>query len=90
MSEVKRVHIDPVCRMQVVEGLEAARSEYKGTTYYFCNPNCKTRFDKEPERFLKDRDEGGGMKAEGAGQKAEVRGQKAEVRTLRATFLSRC
>ena len=47
-------HIDPVCKMTVVEGQEAATSDYQGTRYYFCSPSCKARFDKEPERFLED------------------------------------
>ncbi len=41
--------------MKVVEGHEAATSEYRGTKYYFCNVNCKVRFDKEPERFVSGR-----------------------------------
>jgi len=45
-------HIDPVCKMVVREGNEAGKWEYKGTTYYFCNPNCLKRFQAEPERFL--------------------------------------
>ncbi|MFO7639594.1 MAG: heavy metal translocating P-type ATPase [bacterium] len=51
-QENKPVHIDPVCKMKVVEGREAATSDYRGRRYYFCNPACKTRFDKEPGRFL--------------------------------------
>ncbi|MBN2538211.1 YHS domain-containing protein, partial [candidate division WOR-3 bacterium] len=62
--ETEVVHVDPVCKMKVTEGKEAGTTDYQGTRYYFCNANCKTRFDKEPERFLKDKDEGGGMKAE--------------------------
>jgi Cu+-exporting ATPase len=46
-------HIDPVCKMVVREGSEAGKWDYKGTTYYFCNPNCLKRFQAEPERFLK-------------------------------------
>ena len=46
-------HIDPVCGMTVVEGKEAAKSDYKGTTYYFCSRGCKVAFDKNPENFLK-------------------------------------
>jgi len=45
-------HEDPVCKMVVREGSEAGKWEYKGTTYYFCNPNCLKRFQAEPERFL--------------------------------------
>ena len=46
-------HTDPVCGMKVVEGKEAAKYEYKGTTYYFCGKGCKVAFEKDPEKFLK-------------------------------------
>lgn len=46
-------HQDPVCGMTVEEGKEAAKSEYKGTTYFFCSRGCKVAFDKEPEKYLK-------------------------------------
>ncbi|MBY0493337.1 MAG: YHS domain-containing protein [Cyanobacteria bacterium] len=42
---------DPVCGMQLAEATAAAKSEYKGTTYYFCSPACKTVFDKNPEKY---------------------------------------
>ncbi|MCX6842462.1 MAG: heavy metal translocating P-type ATPase [candidate division WOR-3 bacterium] len=48
----RQSHIDPVCKMVVQEGQEAAKWDYKGTTFYFCNPNCLKRFQSEPERFL--------------------------------------
>lgn len=44
--------VDPVCNMQVDEKKAAARSEYKGKTYYFCAVGCKKAFDKDPEKFL--------------------------------------
>ena len=46
--------IDPVCKMEVEEQSAAATSEYKGKTYYFCAPGCKTAFDKDPEKYLND------------------------------------
>lgn len=52
MPENASVHIDPVCGMEVVEGKEAGKWEYKGKTYYFCNPICLRRFKKEPEKYL--------------------------------------
>ncbi|MEO0050421.1 MAG: heavy metal translocating P-type ATPase [candidate division WOR-3 bacterium] len=52
MPENALVHIDPVCGMEVVEGKEAGRWEYKGKTYYFCNLICLRRFKKEPEKYL--------------------------------------
>jgi YHS domain-containing protein len=44
--------IDPVCKMQVDPKTAAAKSEYKGQTYYFCAPGCKASFDKDPEKYL--------------------------------------
>ena len=43
---------DPVCGMDVDEKNAAAKSDYKGKTYYFCAPGCKVAFDKEPEKYL--------------------------------------
>jgi YHS domain-containing protein/TusA-related sulfurtransferase len=45
--------IDPVCGMTVVKATAKATFEYKGTTYYFCNPGCKDAFVKDPEKYLK-------------------------------------
>ena len=47
-------HKDPVCGMTVVEGKEAAKSDYKGATYYFCSRGCKVAFDKSPTRYVND------------------------------------
>jgi Cu+-exporting ATPase len=44
-------HTDPVCGMTIDEEDAAGSSEYKGTTYYFCNPGCKRRFDASPEEY---------------------------------------
>jgi YHS domain-containing protein len=43
---------DPVCHMNVDEAKAAAKSIFKGVTYYFCAKSCKEKFDKEPEKFL--------------------------------------
>ena len=43
---------DPVCGMTVNESSAAAKSEYKGQTYYFCAPGCKATFDADPEKFV--------------------------------------
>ena len=42
---------DPVCGMQVDEKKVGATSAHKGTTYHFCSPACKTKFDTTPEKF---------------------------------------
>lgn len=52
--------IDPVCGMEVDENSAAATSEYKGKTYYFCAPGCKTAFDKDPEKYLSGDEEPSG------------------------------
>ena len=44
--------LDPVCLMEVDPKTAAAKSEYKGQTYYFCAPGCKVAFDKAPEKYL--------------------------------------
>jgi Cu+-exporting ATPase len=43
---------DPVCGMMVDPKKAAAKSEYKGRTYFFCAPSCKVAFDKDPEKYL--------------------------------------
>lgn len=45
---------DPVCGMMIKEEEAAAKSEYKGKTYYFCSNHCKMEFDKNPEKYVKD------------------------------------
>ena len=42
---------DPVCGM-TVDRKTALSSEWNGTTYYFCGPGCKARFEGDPERYL--------------------------------------
>ncbi len=43
---------DPVCGMMVNPEPAPAKTEYKGQTYYFCAPGCKTAFEKDPEKYL--------------------------------------
>ncbi len=45
--------IDPVCRMTVVRSKAKGISKYKGEFYYFCNPNCKLKFDRDAEAYLR-------------------------------------
>ena len=44
---------DIVCNMEIDEGRAAAKSEYKGLTYYFCAESCKNSFDAEPDKYIK-------------------------------------
>jgi Cu+-exporting ATPase len=43
---------DLVCGMDVEPATAAAKSEYKGQTYYFCAPGCKRTFDENPEQYI--------------------------------------
>jgi membrane fusion protein, copper/silver efflux system len=46
---------DPVCGMEVaINKAEKAgkKSVYKGIRYYFCSDECKTLFDKNPDRYV--------------------------------------
>lgn len=43
---------DPVCGMNVDEKTAAGTSTYKGQTYYFCAPVCKTKFDQNPQKYV--------------------------------------
>ncbi len=54
--------IDPVCHMEVNEKTAAAKSEYKGQTYYFCAMGCKKAFEKDPEKYLKNEPKTGPVK----------------------------
>ncbi|MBX3295676.1 MAG: YHS domain-containing protein [Acidobacteria bacterium] len=45
-------HKDPVCGMQVEETEAAAQAEHEGTTYYFCSPACKDKFEARPYDYL--------------------------------------
>ena len=42
---------DLVCGMMVDEKRAKFKSDYKGKTYYFCAPTCKTTFDKNPTKY---------------------------------------
>ena len=47
---------DPVCGMEVEEQNAAATSQYNNQTYYFCCMHCKESFDKDPEKYLQERE----------------------------------
>lgn len=46
---------DPVCGMMIDPSEAAAQSAYQGRTYYFCAPECKVAFDREPEKYAQPR-----------------------------------
>jgi Cu+-exporting ATPase len=44
--------LDPVCLMTFSPEDAAAQTEYRGKTYYFCNPHCLEEFTRDPEKYL--------------------------------------
>lgn len=45
---------DPVCGMKVnPTTAKGGKSTYGGKDYFFCNPKCKTKFDANPNQYLK-------------------------------------
>lgn len=42
---------DPVCGMEFDSEKSEFKSQYKGQTYHFCCPKCKTAFDREPRKY---------------------------------------
>ncbi len=45
--------IDPICGMSVdVAAPKGGSYEYRGQTYYFCNPRCREKFRGDPETYL--------------------------------------
>ncbi|MFQ5735242.1 MAG: heavy metal translocating P-type ATPase [Thermodesulfobacteriota bacterium] len=49
----KNTAVDPVCHMTVAKEKAKGTSTYGGVDYWFCNPNCKVKFDRDPEAYLK-------------------------------------
>jgi Cu+-exporting ATPase len=46
------VAIDPVCGMTVKVETAKHAHVHDGTTYYFCNPKCRAKFEADPEDYL--------------------------------------
>jgi len=46
--------IDLVCGMTVNADESSRPLEYEGTTYYFCAPGCRTAFEKDPDKYIKE------------------------------------
>lgn len=45
---------DPVCHMQVSSKNNDFVYQYEGKNYYFCASGCLKKFQKEPEKYVKD------------------------------------
>jgi Cu+-exporting ATPase len=46
---------DPVCGMDVDPHTATLKADYRGITYYFCAPGCRTKFIANPEKYLGDK-----------------------------------
>ncbi len=44
----------PVCKKELTTTPTQFKSEYKGKTIYFETQKCKTEFDKDPEKYMKN------------------------------------
>lgn len=42
---------DPICGMAVDLDKAKHKSEFRGSTFYFCCAGCKQKFDKQPEQY---------------------------------------
>jgi YHS domain-containing protein len=45
---------DPVCSMTLdLKSANIEKTEYQGTTYYFCSEWCKKSFAENPEKYIR-------------------------------------
>jgi len=47
---------DPVCRMKVDPAKAAYKYAYNGNTFFFCCRHCLDKFEKDPERYLSQKE----------------------------------
>jgi P-type Cu+ transporter len=52
LSDEPKGVLDPVCGMTVDPATAQHTSEYRGTTYFFCHPGCKAKFEKNPAHYV--------------------------------------
>jgi len=50
--ELLRIHVDPVCKMQVDTTHAAGDLHYNQKTYWFCSLHCAERFAKQPSLYV--------------------------------------
>lgn len=48
---------DPVCGMSVDTDTTKHQSEHSGKTWYFCSSGCRSKFDKDPEKYISEKTE---------------------------------
>jgi Cu+-exporting ATPase len=47
-----RYCVDPVCKSKLEEEKAAHSSEHEGKKVYFCSPECKETFEKNPLQYM--------------------------------------
>lgn len=55
MIEAVHTNTDPVCGMKVDPATAAATVAYRGTRYFFCGQGCASKFNADPDKYLKTR-----------------------------------
>jgi len=53
----KETATDLACGIKVKKSEAKVSYEYKGKTYYFCSEECKEKFVKDPEKYIKESEE---------------------------------
>ncbi len=48
---------DPVCGMDVDERFTQIQVGYLGKVHFFCSPACREVFERNPNRFLEQKEE---------------------------------
>jgi len=51
--------LDPVCRIEVEEqAAPGGKAQYWGETVFFCSSHCRAAFQREPQKYVKQPEEG--------------------------------
>jgi len=52
-DRVVQLRFDPVCSMAISASRARATAVVDGREYYFCSPNCRDCFERDPRRYLR-------------------------------------
>jgi Cu+-exporting ATPase len=47
-------HKCPVCGMEMESEDVASETNHEGKSYYFCSDECRTKWDANPERYVRE------------------------------------
>ena len=76
---------DLVCGMDVKVDEAAATFEYKGNIYYFCSQMCREKFEKDPELYIKSKNDKGVNEEKELLTPLEKKTMKAEIERSEST-----